>query len=114
MPAEMIACCGLVCSQCPAFLATQAGDEEKARQTAELWSRQYKVEVRVENVWCDGCMAPGRKCGHCGECEIRACALQRGVATCAACDDYGCETIGRFLAMVPPAKETLERLRAGR
>jgi len=28
---RMIACCGLTCSDCPAYLATQTGDQEMLR-----------------------------------------------------------------------------------
>ena len=44
---EMIACCGLVCTQCPAYLATQANDLQKAQQTAAMWSKMYNSAVQV-------------------------------------------------------------------
>jgi hypothetical protein len=111
MSTRLVSYCGLVCSECPAFVATQAGDEDLARKTAEQWSRDYGVTVRLEDVWCDGCTTAGRKCGHCGECQMRACAIQRGVATCAACDEYACVMLRDFFAMVPAAKATLDALR---
>jgi len=114
MTQEMIACCGLVCSACPAFLATKAGDENKARETAELWTRLYNTNVRVEDVWCDGCIVEGKKCAHCGECKIRACAREKGVANCAHCADYACQELVGFFSMVPDARATLERIRASR
>jgi len=114
MGERVIACCGLVCSECPAFDATKNSDPKKARETAELWAREYHVQVKVDDVWCDGCMALGTKCAHARECEIRACGKQLQVDHCAACGDYPCAKLGAFLKNVPQAKATLEALRAHR
>lgn len=108
----MIAYCGITCTECPAFQATQAGDEQKARETAAIWSKQFGAEVEVDDVWCDGCLVEGRKCAHCAECEIRACGVDRGLQNCAHCDDHVCATLEAFFVMVPSARETLDRVRA--
>ena len=114
MPAPIYGCCGLVCSECPAYGATQTNDRAKAETTAKEWSQQFGIDVKVEHVWCDGCMAPGRKCAHCAECEIRTCASGRELGTCAPCADYAaCAKLAGFFKMAPFAKATLDRLRAG-
>ena len=112
MSTEMIAYCGLQCTRCDAYLATQADDEARARATAVAWSQQFGVAVSVADVWCDGCLVGGKKCAHCGECEIRACAGARAVANCGHCDDYPCEKLAQLLAMVPEAKDRLDRIHA--
>jgi hypothetical protein len=61
-----------------------------------------------------GLKVQGAHIGHCGECEIRKCGLPRKVKNCALCSDYPCETIGKFLANVPPAKANLEEVRRAR
>ena len=111
MADEMIAFCGLTCTGCDAYLATKANDAQKAQQTADLWSKQYGATVTVDDVWCDGCLVEGRKCAHCGECEIRACAQEKTVENCAHCSDYPCQTLSGFFKMVPMAKEKLESIR---
>ena len=111
MPEKIIAVCGLICSECPAYLATQAGDRQKAQETADIWSSQYKHEIKIDDVWCDGCTQGERKCSHCGECEIRACGLDKGVENCARCDEYPCEQLNGFFKMVPQAQENLDSLR---
>ncbi|HEY3359492.1 MAG TPA: DUF3795 domain-containing protein [Polyangia bacterium] len=113
MSQELIGCCGLTCSECPAYLATKANDHAKAEETARIWARDYGVTVAVADVWCDGCTAPGKKCAHCAECELRTCAQKRGLATCAPCADYPCPPLAKLHGMVPPAKANLDRLRAG-
>jgi hypothetical protein len=35
---EMIAFCGLVCSDCPTYIATQTNDDEKRAKVARQWS----------------------------------------------------------------------------
>lgn len=109
---KMIAYCGLICSDCGAFIATQTGDEKKARETAEIWSKAFNINVKLEDVWCDGCLVEGKKCSHCHECEIRKCARDKGVENCAHCKDYKCETINAFLKMVPESEKLLDKIRA--
>jgi hypothetical protein len=111
MAEKMIAYCGLVCTECPALLATRANDAAAAQKIAAEWSQAYHAEVTVEHVWCDGCLVEGKKCAHCGECEIRACARNLGVESCARCDSYPCPKIEGFFKMAPQARTTLEALR---
>jgi hypothetical protein len=112
---RLIAACGLVCTECPGYKATQANDPVAAARVAAEWSAAFHVDVKVEHVWCDGCMTPSaRKCHHCSECDVRACVVKRGLAHCAECPDYGCATIEAFMQMAPPARESLEALRAAR
>ena len=109
---KMIGCCGLVCTDCPAYQATQANDAEKIAQIATEWSNQYDANVTPDNVWCDGCLAGGRKCGHCHECEVRACAIEKDMANCGVCSEYAdCNTIQNFLKMAPLAKAVLDQMR---
>jgi hypothetical protein len=110
----MIAYCGLVCTDCPAYLATQANDEKKAQETAALWAKEYGIKVAVADVWCDGCTAGGKKCAHCAECEIRACGIEKGVANCGRCADFSCEKTEKFFAMAPFARDTLKKEVKGR
>lgn len=111
MHERLISYCGLICTECPAYQATRAGDENKAQETAELWSREYGHEIRVEDVWCDGCVVGGKKCAHCRVCEIRSCAMNRNVQSCAHCPDYACDTLTKLLDMVPAARDVLESQR---
>lgn len=111
---QMIAYCGLICTECPAYIATQANDRAALEQVAAQWSEEYDApKLTADSVICDGCLGSmGRKFGHCFKCEIRACAMSRTVVNCAHCDDYGCETITGFFGFVPEAKATLDGIRA--
>jgi len=102
-----------VCSECPAYVATQAGDMEALARVAAQWSEGDSEPFAAADCLCDGCTpGTGRLFTWCGDgCEVRACAVGRGVVTCAHCDDYGCEKITGFLSSVPDAKTRLEEIR---
>ena len=108
---DMIAFCGLNCSRCPAHVATVENDAEKALTVAKMWSHQFGINVLIEDIWCDGCLAGGKKCAHCHQCEIRACAMEKGVQTCAHCPDYACEKILAFFKLAPEAKKNLDEIK---
>ena len=111
---RIIAYCGLVCTDCPAYVATQADDRAALEQVAAQWREEYNApQLTVESVICDGCLTDeGRKCGHCAECEIRACGVARGVANCAHCADYACDKLEGFFGFVPDARRVLDEIRS--
>lgn len=111
MAEKIIAYCGLVCSECEAYAATQKNDMEALKQVAESWSQLFGSTITVSDCICDGCLGEGRKGGHCGECGVRACAVERGLANCAHCPDFGCEMLTSFFGFAPDAKTTLEAIR---
>jgi hypothetical protein len=110
---RIIAPCGLVCSECPAYIATQAGDEEALAKMAADAAVNFDREVKPEEVLCDGCWTETeRKCGYIAECEIRACVVERGFANCAHCGEYACEKLTGFMESAPAIKNTLDGIRA--
>jgi hypothetical protein len=112
---RMIAYCGIVCTDCPGYIATQANDLVKLEELAEHARKEYNMpNVTIASVMCDGCLSNSdRKCGYCAECAIRACGVERGVVNCAHCTDYAsCEKLNGFLVMVPSARTALEEIRA--
>jgi len=112
MKKKIIAYCGLICSDCPAYIATQANDQEALEKVVAQWSEEYSApDMTVESILCDGCLDGPRKCSHCAECEIRACGVAKGVVNCAYCDDYACEKLTGFFGFVPDAKKVLDGIR---
>jgi hypothetical protein len=109
---RMIACCGLVCSECPAFIATQKNDFAEKVKVAKIWSEMYKSEIKPEDINCDGCLAKTeRHIAYYSTCEIRKCASEKNLKNCAYCDDYPCSKLNEFLNMAPEAKTNLEGIR---
>ncbi|MBN1260217.1 MAG: DUF3795 domain-containing protein [Anaerolineae bacterium] len=107
---NMMAYCGLICSNCPAYIATQANDREGLEKAAANWNTEPDALI------CDGCKVAGqgRLAAFCSECQIRACAIARGYETCAPCADYEtCEKLAGFHKYAPEARAALDQLRAG-
>jgi len=112
---EMIAFCGLLCSECGAFLATRDDDNDKRAEVAKLWSKEFNKDFKPEDINCDGCLSEGGNLfNYCNVCEIRKCGREKGVMNCAYCDEYSCEKLEKFFQMVPDAKERLDEIRNSR
>ncbi len=113
---HMIAFCGLTCTDCPAYVATQANDYAALRRVRDQWRQEYGVsQMTTDDVACDGCVVQGLKCRHCAECDIRTCGIQRGAINCAHCADYAdCAKLARFFGFVPHARATLDQIRQTR
>jgi hypothetical protein len=111
---KMIAYCGLVCTDCPAYVATQADDRSALERVAAQWREEFDApNITAGWVICDGCLGTaGHKCGHCSECDIRACAMALNVANCAHCADYACDRLEGFFGFVPDARTLLDGIRA--
>jgi hypothetical protein len=110
----MIAYCGLVCTDCEAYIATQANDLAALERMAARVREQFNnPDITIESTLCDGCLSDSeRLCGYCFECQVRACGMGRGVVNCAYCDDYACEKLEGFFGMAPHARATLDGIRA--
>ncbi|MBE9508925.1 MAG: DUF3795 domain-containing protein [Chloroflexi bacterium] len=110
---KIVAYCGLVCTDCPAYIATQANDHAALERVAAQWREEFNApEITVEWVICDGCLTDeGQRCGHCAECEIRACGVARGVVNCAHCAEYACDKLEGFFGSVPAARVVLDEIR---
>ena len=112
---KMIATCGLVCTDCEAYVATQANDLVTLERMAAKAREEFNMpDITVESAMCDGCLSNGeRLCGYCFECQVRACGMERGMVNCAHCDDYACDKLEAFFGMASNARTTLDNIRAG-
>ncbi|RLI78820.1 hypothetical protein DRP04_09720 [Archaeoglobales archaeon] len=107
----MIGYCGVICSKCPGYIATKNDSYEERKRVAELWSKMLNLDLSPEDINCDGCTSNGRLMDFCKTCEIRNCAIKKGVENCAYCPDYVCEKLDKWLDKVPEARSTLEEIR---
>ena len=114
---SMIAYCGLTCDSCPIHLSTLEVD--KARQLtmresiAEQCSELYGMILKPEDITdCDGCRADtGRLFSGCLNCEIRKCANQKKIESCAHCTDYACARLNEHFLLDSNAQTRLEEIR---
>ena len=110
---EIIGYCGITCTQCPVYEATQEDDDAEREKWAKTYTRQYGREYRPEDINCDGCPTDGTRIFRfCNDCRIRDCAREKNVESCAICEDYPCETLASVISKTRvPARETLEKIR---
>ena len=117
-----IACCGVNCAECPAYIANRDDNHDLRVETAARWSRQFDTVVEPEYINCKGCQQDGLHLGYCAICKVRECCLQRGLDNCAYCSDYICDILQRgFDFMCEPlemgtpdklaARDNLEKIR---
>lgn len=107
---DIIAYCGLLCNECPAYKATLHNDNELREETAKEWSKMNNADIKAEDINCLGCKSD-LVFGYCKVCEIRACSSGKSLETCAGCDSYGCDKVEAVLQNAPDARERLEKLR---
>lgn len=107
---NMIAYCGLDCEKCDAYLATINDDQALREKTAKAWAELNQAPILPEHINCRGCRAEGVKTVFCESiCEIRRCALIKGVETCGDCPDMEqCRTVGMILANNHEARNNLK------
>ena len=111
---KMIAYCGLVCTGCPTFIATQNDDDAARERTAALYAQKFGMTLKKEDINCDGCLAVGgRQIGYCQICEIRKCCLGKGLKHCAVCPEETCEKLVKFHEFSPETKAAFAALKKG-
>ena len=110
---EMIAICGLNCYECGAFLAAKENDDRKRYEVAQEWSRLFKVEIKPEDINCDGCQSDGgRLFNYCKVCEIRKCGKEKVLENCGYCDEYPCHKLNFIFSNAPGAKSRLDKIKS--
>jgi len=113
----MIAYCGLECNSCPIHLATLERDEFRKKTMRESIVEQcykhYGMNLQFKDITdCDGCRAnTGRLFSGCLNCEIRKCANEKNIESCAFCSHYACEILKEHFILDPGAKIRLDRMR---
>lgn len=109
---KMVAYCGLVCSDCPTFIATQNDDDAAREKTVALYAEKCGMVLQKEDINCDGCLSEGgRHIGYCQTCEIRQCCLGRGLKHCVVCPEQPCDKLRRFHEFSPEAQTSFEALK---
>jgi hypothetical protein len=93
MAEEMIGYCGYNCHLC----AARSDDPAVRQQLVDGWRRIFgHQDYTAENVKCDGCLSDGRLADK--QCQVRPCAIERGVKNCAYCEDFVCEKVRHLLS----------------
>ena len=107
-----IAFCGLDCEKCDAYIATKNNDQALREKTAKLWAELNNAPILPEHINCEGCRMDGAKTVFCSSlCEIRKCAVSKGLETCGECPEKEtCPKVDAIWQNKPKAKKNLESL----
>jgi len=112
-----IAICGLECSSCPMFIATQKDDGAMRVRVAKEWSERYQAkgldrpELKPKDINCDGCLSQnGELYLYCRDCEVRKCALEKGIQNCGECENYRCGKLIKLHQRTTSGKENCDRI----
>jgi hypothetical protein len=114
---ENLAYCGLICQTCQIYLATREPDKEKQYKMrvdiAKEIKKYYGEETKPEDVRdCDGCKTEGGRLFCNNDCSMRVCAIEKGIESCAYCDDYPCQDLEKLFTTDPGARERLDKIRS--
>ena len=108
---RQIAICGLDCEKCDAYIATKNNDQSLREKTAKLWSELNHAAINPEHINCEGCRMNGAKTLFCSTmCEIRKCAVAKGIETCGYCPEKDiCPKVNAIWQNNPQARENLQK-----
>ena len=110
---QMVGYCGICCDECKVFLASRRDDNQLREELSALWKRDFDQQIPAAEFTCDGCLSAGDHLfEYCRECEIRKCARESGVTSCAYCGQYPCRTLDGFLREASESQERLNRIKS--
>lgn len=91
-----LSACGVICSECPAFLAGQAKDPAVRERVAAAWHELYGLNFGPEVISCGGCLRRDEDLFFTSRnCSARRCCRSRDLASCAECADRPCVDLER-------------------
>ena len=106
---KMIAVCGLICNGCDILEATN--DKKIAHEIADWFKKEKHIEVKIEDIHCDGCKGD-RKKHWSADCWILQCCVdKKGLDFCFQCEDFPCKKLENWSKESKEYKEALERLK---
>jgi hypothetical protein len=90
---KMIGYCGYNCHLC----AARSDDLAVRQKMVDGWRKIFgHQDYTAENVKCDGCLSDGRVADQ--KCKARPCAQEKGVVSCAYCDEFPCDKMKHLMA----------------
>lgn len=85
--------CGYNCYLC----AARSDDVNIRQKMVDTWRKYLGHEnYTAENVACEGCKSTGDKIAD-KNCKARPCARDKGLESCAQCDDFPCNKVKHLI-----------------
>ena len=97
---RLLAPCGLYCGVCSIRIATQDDNQKFKEKLTAVYG------CTVDELVCEGCLCDVRY-GHCENCAIRSCALEKAYEGCHQGAEFPCDLIDGF--RIPVAKKVALR-----
>ncbi len=89
---KQLSYCGYRCDLC----AARSDDPEVRQKLVDGWRKYFGHQMyTAENVKCVGCRNEGPHADT--GCPVRPCAIEKGVETCAHCDEFPCDKLRPLL-----------------
>lgn len=106
---EMIAACGLDCSECDIRRAKD--DPGLAQEIIDWFQRELNVEVKPEELRCGWCK--GERAHHWSpDCWILGCCVDdKGLEFCFQCEDFPCQELAEWAKRSQRYSDAFERLK---
>lgn len=104
---NMVSCCGIMCEECPVYIATERDDDTMRKFLAHEYSSDSQV-FYPKDIVCHGCHTVSADHNKFGKsCCIRKCCKDKHVKICAECTAFPCEKTAQY---IPPDSEQMYRL----
>jgi hypothetical protein len=84
--------CGYRCDLCLAYKPNVEKNPANQQKLSDGWFKYFGFRIEPENILCDGCMSEHAILID-RTCPVRPCAIEKGLETCADCDEFICEKL---------------------
>ncbi len=107
---EKISCCGIICSECPVYTATERNDPSMKKYLAHEYSSE-EAAFYPKDISCFGCHTVSADHNKFGKgCKIRKCCKSKGVKICAECRDFPCSLTEEYVPLGTEHRARLEEM----
>jgi hypothetical protein len=89
---EILTRCGYRCDLCLAYRPNVEADPSNQQALSDGWHEYFGFRIPAERILCGGCMSSDAQLLD-RECPVRPCVIERALANCAQCPDYGCSKL---------------------
>ena len=89
----MIAYCTVDCCECPIYAATLTNDNMLRGDIARQLTGNFNYALEPGQINCGGCKGSKNVFFFCKLCEVKKCAITKGLDNCSLCPDYACENL---------------------
>jgi hypothetical protein len=93
---EILSRCGYRCDLCLAYRPNVEADPAGPQALSEGWATYFGFRIPAAQIVCDGCRAEEPHLID-TSCPVRPCVIERGIANCSECPDFGCEKLAKRL-----------------